>query len=128
MLPLTARVETAKENADRSSEEIRENLGFLQTILLVFGYVAVLVGAFIIFNTFSITVAQRVSEFGVLRTLGASRRQILGSVLLEAGAIGLIGGDRRAGRRLRRRARAEGAFRRSAPTCRPPAWCWRRAR
>lgn len=91
VLPLSARVETAKENADRSSEEIRENLGFLQTILLVFGYVAVLVGSFIIFNTFSITVAQRVSEFGVLRTLGASRRQILGSVLLEAVAIGLIG-------------------------------------
>jgi putative ABC transport system permease protein len=92
VLPLSARVETAKENANRSTEEIKENLGFLQTILLVFGYVAVLVGAFIIFNTFSITVAQRVSEFGVLRTLGASRRQILSSVLLEAGAIGLIGG------------------------------------
>jgi putative ABC transport system permease protein len=91
VLPTTARVETATENADRSSEEIRENLGFLQTLLLVFGYVAVLVGAFIIFNTFSITVAQRVSEFGVLRTLGASRRQILGSVLLEALVIGLIG-------------------------------------
>ena len=110
VLPLSARVETAKENADRSSEEIRENLGFLQTILLVFGYVAVLVGAFIIFNTFSITVAQRVSEFGVLRTLGASRRQILGSVLLEAAAIGLIGGDRRAGRRLRRRRSGCGAL------------------
>ena len=92
VLPLSARVETAKEKADRGSEEIRENLGFLQTILLVFGYVAVLVGAFIIFNTFSITVAQRVSEFGVLRTRGAARRQILSSVMLEAGAIGLIGG------------------------------------
>ncbi|MBS1678519.1 MAG: ABC transporter permease [Actinobacteria bacterium] len=91
VLPLSARVETATEKANRSSEEIKENLGFLQTILLVFGYVAVLVGAFIIFNTFSITVAQRISEFGVLRTLGASRRQILGSVLLEAGVIGLIG-------------------------------------
>ncbi|HVV90603.1 MAG TPA: FtsX-like permease family protein [Solirubrobacterales bacterium] len=91
VLPLSARVETAKENANRSTEEIKENLGFLQTILLVFGYVAVLVGAFIIFNTFSITVAQRVSEFGVLRTLGASRRQILSSVLLEAAAIGLVG-------------------------------------
>jgi putative ABC transport system permease protein len=91
VLPLSARVETATEKAARSTEEIKENLGFLQTILLVFGYVAVLVGAFIIFNTFSITVAQRVSEFGVLRTLGASRRQILGSVLLEAAAIGLIG-------------------------------------
>jgi putative ABC transport system permease protein len=90
-LPASVRVETAKENADRGSEEIRDNLGFLQTILLVFGFVAVFVGAFLIFNTFSITVAQRVSEFGMLRTLGASRPQILASVLIEALAIGLLG-------------------------------------
>jgi putative ABC transport system permease protein len=89
--PPDVRVETAKENADRGSEEVREGLGFLQTVLLVFGFVAVFVGAFLIFNTFSITVAQRVSEFGMLRTLGASRRQILSSVLIEALAIGLLG-------------------------------------
>ena len=81
----------AKESADRSSEEIRDNLGFLQTFLLVFGFIAVFVGAFLIFNTFSITVAQRVTEFGMLRTLGASRRQILTTVLVEALAIGLVG-------------------------------------
>jgi putative ABC transport system permease protein len=91
-LPPSARVETAQENADRGSEEIRDNLGFLQTVLLVFGFVAVFVGAFLIFNTFSITVAQRITEFGLLRTLGASRRQILSSVLVEALAIGLLGG------------------------------------
>jgi putative ABC transport system permease protein len=91
VMPRNALVETAKENADRGSEEIRENLGFLQTILLVFGFVAVFVGAFLIFNTFSITVAQRVTEFGLFRTLGASRPQILVSVLLEAIAIGLMG-------------------------------------
>ena len=90
-MPGSARVETAKENADRGSEEIQENLGFLRTILLVFGFVAVFVGAFLIFNTFSITVAQRVTEFGLLRTLGASRPQILISVLVEAIAIGLLG-------------------------------------
>jgi putative ABC transport system permease protein len=91
VMPPAARVETAKENADRGSEEIRDNLGFLQTVLLVFGFVAVFVGAFLIFNTFSITVAQRVTEFGLLRTLGASRPQILVSVLIEAIAIGLLG-------------------------------------
>jgi putative ABC transport system permease protein len=90
-MPSGVRVETAKESADRSSEEIRDNLSFLQTFLLVFGFIAILVGSFVIFNTFSITVAQRVSEFGMLRTLGASRRQILSSVVAEALAIGVLG-------------------------------------
>jgi putative ABC transport system permease protein len=90
-MPAGVRVETATEKADRGSEEIRDSLSFLQTFLLVFGFIAVFVGSFLIFNTFSITVAQRVSEFGMLRTLGASRRQILTSVLVEAVAIGLLG-------------------------------------
>ncbi len=90
-MPLGVRVETAKENADRGSEEIRENLSFLQIFLLVFAFIAILVGSFLIFNTFSITVSQRVSEFGMLRTLGASRRQILTDVVAEALAIGIVG-------------------------------------
>jgi putative ABC transport system permease protein len=90
-MPAGIKVETGKESADRGSEEIRENLSFLTTFLLVFGFIAVFVGSFLIFNTFSITVAQRVAEFGMLRTLGASRRQILSSVLIEAVAIGLLG-------------------------------------
>jgi putative ABC transport system permease protein len=90
-MPPGVRVETAKESADRSSEEIRDNLSFLQTFLLVFGFIAVFVGSFLIFNTFSITVAQRVTEFGMLRTLGASRRQILTTVIVEALAIGILG-------------------------------------
>ncbi len=90
-MPGGVRVETAQENADRGTEEIGENLGFLRTFLLIFGFIAVFVGSFLILNTFSITVAQRISEFGMLRTLGASRRQILTSVLGEAVAIGLIG-------------------------------------
>jgi putative ABC transport system permease protein len=90
-MPPGIRVETASESADRSSEKIHDSLGFLQTLLLVFGFIAVFVGSFVIFNTFSITVAQRISEFGMLRTLGASRRQILTSVLVEAVAIGLVG-------------------------------------
>ncbi len=91
VMPALVRVETGKENADRGSEEIRDNLGFLRIVLLVFGFVAIFVGAFLIFNTFSITVAQRVTEFGMLRTLGASRPQILASVMLEAVAIGIAG-------------------------------------
>jgi putative ABC transport system permease protein len=90
-MPAGVRVETATEKADRGSEEIRENLSFLQIFLLVFAFIAILVGSFLIFNTFSITVAQRVSEFGMLRTLGASRRQILTDVVAEALAIGVIG-------------------------------------
>jgi putative ABC transport system permease protein len=90
-MPASVRVETGEENAERSSGEIRDNLGFLTTILLVFAFVALFVGAFLIFNTFSITVAQRIAEFGMLRTLGASRGQILRSVIGESFVIGLLG-------------------------------------
>lgn len=84
-------VETAKENAERNSDQIHEDLGFLRIALLVFAFVALFVGAFLIFNTFSITVAQRIREFGMLRTLGAGRSQILGSVIAEALVIGILG-------------------------------------
>jgi putative ABC transport system permease protein len=84
-------VETAQENSERNSDQIRSDLGFLRIALLVFAFVALFVGAFLIFNTFSITVAQRIREFGMLRTLGAGRRQILASVVVEALAIGLLG-------------------------------------
>ena len=57
----------------------------------MFAGVSLFVGAFQIFNTFSITVAQRTREFGMLRTLGASRRQILSSVGFEALVLGLLG-------------------------------------
>jgi putative ABC transport system permease protein len=90
-MPAGVRVETAKENADRGTEEIRDGLSFLTIFLLVFAFIAIFVGCFLIFNTFSITVAQRVTEFGMLRTLGASRGQILTTVVVEALAIGLLG-------------------------------------
>ncbi|HEX7293028.1 MAG TPA: FtsX-like permease family protein [Solirubrobacterales bacterium] len=89
--PPSLLVETAKQNAARNSDQIREDIGFLRIALLVFAFVALFVGAFLIFNTFSITVAQRVREFGMLRTLGASRGQILSSVVVEALVIGLLG-------------------------------------
>jgi putative ABC transport system permease protein len=87
----TLLVETAEENAARNSDQIHEDLGFLRIALLVFAFVALFVGAFLIFNTFSITVAQRIREFGMLRTLGAGRGQILGSVIAEALTIGVLG-------------------------------------
>jgi len=91
VVPGNLRVETGDENAARQSAEIRDDLKFLRVALLVFAGVSLFVGAFLIFNTFSITVAQRVREFGMLRTLGASRRQILGSVVTESLLIGLVG-------------------------------------
>jgi putative ABC transport system permease protein len=89
--PPDVRVETAAENAARNSDQIRDDLGFLRIALLVFAFVALFVGAFLIFNTFSITVAQRITEFGMLRTLGAGRGQILSSVVIEALLIGILG-------------------------------------
>jgi putative ABC transport system permease protein len=91
VVPPNVRVETAQQNADRATNDIKNNLSFLSIILLVFAGVALIVGAFVIFNTFSITIAQRVREFGLLRTLGASRRQVLGSVIAESLLIGAIG-------------------------------------
>jgi putative ABC transport system permease protein len=79
------KVQTGTEKAKADSKGISDLInGFLGPVLLAFGGVAVLVGAFLIFNMFSITVAQRIREIAMLRTLGASRRQILTSVMVEA--------------------------------------------
>jgi putative ABC transport system permease protein len=91
VMPRSVEVRTGEENAEEESQEIEDDLGFLETALLVFAWIALFVGAFTIFNTFSITVAQRTREFGMLRTLGATRRQVLTSVMIEAFAIGAIG-------------------------------------
>jgi putative ABC transport system permease protein len=90
-LPRTVTVRTGVQQAAKETSDLEENLGFLRTFLLIFAYVALFVGAFIIFNTFSITVAQRTREFGLLRTLGASRRQILRAVVFEGVLLGLTG-------------------------------------
>ncbi len=88
-LPPTAEVETGEEDTESSQEDIGEFINILKTALLVFAGVSLFVAAFLIFNTFSITVAQRTREFAMLRTLGANRRQIITSVVVEAFAIGL---------------------------------------
>ena len=79
------KVQTGEEKAKADSKGISDLInGILGPVLLAFGGVAVLVGAFLIFNMFSITVAQRIREIAMLRTLGASRKQILTSVMVEA--------------------------------------------
>jgi len=84
-------VRTGSQEAASQSQDIRDNLGFLKTALLAFAGISLFVGAFLIFNTFSITVAQRAREFGLLRTLGASRAQVLRSVLGEGLFLGFFG-------------------------------------
>jgi len=91
VLPAAVQVRTGGEEAKHETAELEKNLSFLRTFLLVFAYVALVVGAFIIFNTFSITVAQRTREFGLLRTLGSSRSQIMRSVFYEGLMLGVVG-------------------------------------
>ena len=90
-LPDTVQVRTGQAEAASQTADIRDQLGFLRTALLAFAGIALFVGAFIIFNTFSITVAQRAREFALLRTLGASRGQVLRSVLAEGAVLGVLG-------------------------------------
>ena len=89
--PVAVNVRTGQQQASKNVDDIHQALGFLTTALLVFAGIALFVGAFIIFNTFSITVAQRMREFALLRTLGASRGQVMRSVLFEGLLIGLLG-------------------------------------
>ena len=86
-------------------------LGFFSTFLLVFAAVSLFVGSFIIYNTFSIIVAQRLRELALLRALGASRRQVTRSVLAEGSSSASSPRSRRRLRRPRRR-RVAGAPRR----------------
>jgi putative ABC transport system permease protein len=85
-----AQVQTARAHDRFTLKGLEQFISIIRTVLLVFGFVAIFVGAFTIFNTLSITVAQRSREFGLLRMVGAARRQVLGSVMLEALAIGLL--------------------------------------
>jgi putative ABC transport system permease protein len=82
-------VQTAEDADPFDFKGLLSFVKFIKIFLLGFAGIALFVGAFIIFNTFSITVAQRAREFALLRTIGASRRQVLRSVVLEAFVIGL---------------------------------------
>ncbi|MER7245653.1 FtsX-like permease family protein [Kribbella sp. NPDC000426] len=90
VLPPGTQVRSAADQAAEDAAGTTEFLNFLQTFLLVFAAIALFVGSFVIANSLSITIAQRTREFATLRTLGASRRQILGSVVLEALVTGIV--------------------------------------
>lgn len=77
--------------AEQTSAEISEALSFVSYFMVAFGVIGLLVGTFIISNTFTMLVAQRTKEFALLRVLGASRRQLSASVLFEALVVGIIG-------------------------------------
>lgn len=82
---------TGDEAAEEFDDSINEFLGFLNTFLLIFAGIALVVGTFLIINTFSILVAQRSRELALLRAMGASSKQVNRSVLAEAGVVGLVG-------------------------------------
>jgi len=90
VLPDNAQVRSGTVEAQEDKDEISEFTSFIEYFLLAFAGIALFVGAFVIFNTLSITVAQRTREFATMRTVGASRRQILWSVIVEALTIGII--------------------------------------
>ena len=90
-MPAGVSVKTGEQAAADATAETADAIGsFLTPVLLAFAGVSVFVGAFIIFNAFSITVAQRRREFAMLRALGASRRQVLSSVVAEALTLGVL--------------------------------------
>jgi putative ABC transport system permease protein len=90
LLPATAQVRTGQQEAKQAAKDTNSFLQILEYFLLAFGFVALFVGAFVIANTMGITVAQRMRELATLRTLGATRRQVYWSVVLEALVIGIV--------------------------------------
>ena len=84
-LPNTTNVLTGTQLADETKKNLDNGiLKIFRIFFLVFAFIAVFVGAFVILNTFSMLVAQRTRELALLRALGASRRQVTRSVLIEA--------------------------------------------
>ena len=90
VLPPDTQVRTAKAQSHEDAKETDSFISFLQKFLLGFGGVALFVGSFVIANSLSITIAQRTREFATLRTLGASRSQVLRSVMIEALVMGIL--------------------------------------
>ncbi len=90
LLGPSAQVKTGQQQAQQATKDTSGFLNIFQDFLLAFGGIALFVGSFVIANTLSITIAQRTRELATLRTLGATRRQVLRSVLVEAFVIGTL--------------------------------------
>jgi putative ABC transport system permease protein len=88
-LPGAYKVDTGEKAAQGRADQLKHTLGFLSTALLVFAGISLFVGSFLIFNTFSITVAQRTRELALLRAVGARAAQVTWSVAFEALLIGV---------------------------------------
>lgn len=80
---------TGEEVTERDQSDAQEGFGFLRTFLLVFALIAVAVGASVIFTSFSFIVAQRQRQIALLRAVGASRRQVLSSIVVESLVVGI---------------------------------------
>ncbi|MET9445565.1 ABC transporter permease [Streptomyces cinerochromogenes] len=85
------KVQTAKEVADANQKDVQDSLNVMKYAMLGFAGIAFLVGIFLIINTFSMLVAQRTREIGLLRAIGSSRKQVNRSVLVEALLLGVLG-------------------------------------
>jgi len=90
VLPAGYEAVTGAQVQRENTTQVQQNLKFVSTFLLVFGFVAVFTGAFIIFNTFTMLVAQRTRELALLRAVGASRPQVTRAVLGEALGVGVL--------------------------------------
>jgi putative ABC transport system permease protein len=90
VLPRGVEVVTGQTVASENTSAVSQALSFFSTALLVFAFISLFVGAFTIFNTFSIIVGQRTRELALLRIVGASRRQVFRSVLAEAAIVGFV--------------------------------------
>lgn len=90
VLPGGTEAITGDAITEENQSDVADQLGFFTTFLLIFAGIALFVGSFIIYNTFSIIVVQRSREMALLRAIGAGRRQVLGSVMVEALVVGLL--------------------------------------
>ncbi len=90
ILPAGVEVVTGQTLINEETSDVNQALSAFSTALVIFALIALFVGGFTIFNTFSITVGQRTRELALLRIVGASRRQVFRSVLAEAAIVGSV--------------------------------------